>query len=348
MTRRKDMTGIRRRGSRYQVRVDGFPAQTVATLEAARRVRDHLVDRKKTEPLGLWKAPPSLLGEELDRYVAAKSTAKPRTVEFLERTAKGWTTFRDRPLNRLSRADIEDHIDARKKTRPQSAKNELALLKAVLRAAEARGQEFDPRILGIPPVKHRPRVGEALTVDECDLIAAGMPESIRRIVPVALFTGMRQGELFALEDTHLQLDDARLVVVDSKTEAGRRRVALRPAVVTVLREQLLARANGTRLVFPREDGRMWDRHSFRQVWAPAVKDARLEHVTFHLLRHSAVSVYAQGGLRIEHVAAQLGWAPSSMAAMYGRYRHLFDGEVEARIAALDAQVLDESRTGVSG
>jgi hypothetical protein len=40
-------------------------------------------------------------------------------------------------------------------------------------------------------------------------------------------------------------------------------------------------------------------------------------------------------LRLEHIGAQVGWSPGSMAAMASRYRHVFDGELPERIRAMD-------------
>ena len=60
-------------------------------------------------------------------------------------------------------------------------------------------------------------------------------------------------------------------------------------------------------------------------WKPAVLDVGLpEGLTFHGLRHTAVSILIASGASIVELAAVMGWAKSTAAAMAVRYGHLFE------------------------
>jgi integrase len=63
-----------------------------------------------------------------------------------------------------------------------------------------------------------------------------MPEGIARIVPVALATGLREGELLRLTDQDVDLKRGKLTVRQSKTRSGVRTVELAGVAVQLLRE----------------------------------------------------------------------------------------------------------------
>lgn len=132
----------------------------------------------------------------------------------------------------------------------------MVFLKAVLRRASGRGQRVDDRIFGIPPNRHTPREGIALTPELLQLLADALPEHIRRLVLIAGSVGARASELYALEEGQLDLD-ARpdpLLHIPRATLGNKSRkekaIPLTQRERTLFREQLLARARHTRLLFP--------------------------------------------------------------------------------------------------
>jgi hypothetical protein len=118
---------IRKRSSRsYQVRVSGFPSQTVPTREAAEKLQ---LDLKLRRSLGgLYEAPAITLGEAIDSKLArieATGGVDVRTREFNRRNAKFWEPLRATRVPMLRRAKVEDMVLDRAKEHPRSAKNEL-------------------------------------------------------------------------------------------------------------------------------------------------------------------------------------------------------------------------------
>jgi integrase len=74
----------------------------------------------------------------------------------------------------------------------------------------------------------------------------------------------------------------------------------------------------------------------RRIWAPAVARAGLDQrLTFHGLRHTAVSVLIAEGASIVELAAVMGWAPSTAVAMSMRYGHLFAARDEHLMEVLE-------------
>jgi len=336
------------------VRVAGFPARTVPTRADAERLE---LDLRRRLTLGdLYDEAPHTLGIEISAFLMRArvgKTAGDRTVEFYERSAQVWQAFQDRLVASLRRAEVEDFVTARASAHPRSAKNELELFKRVLRSAKDRGQKVDPALLAIPPIRHRPRRGRALTVGELYEFAAWFPEHVKRLVLVAGQVGARQNVWFNLTDDLLDLRHGTLTVPAELAKNKREhRVFLTPVEVQLLREQLLVRAPGTSLVFPTPTGKQWTRSGFRErVWVVGVRQAAAQNpkfggFTFHLLRHTAGSLMASLGMDPASAAERLGHTDGG-ALFLRLYRHLYEGEKRRQAAEFGARVqalLDEEWT----
>ena len=163
------------------------------------------------------------------------------------------------------------------------------------------------------------------------------------MILTAALTGLRQGELFALHDRDLDLDNAELRVeytADNakiqrpKTSASRRSVGLCGRAIAALREQLLARRpNDLGLVFPSPKGHVFNDDNFRaRIFREAVLAAvtdeddpqpELDGVRFHDLRHTYASLMIAAGAHTKLVQEQLGHtSPRITLEVYG---HLYPG-----------------------
>lgn len=248
---------IRKRGKRaYQVRVAPFPAKTLPTREAAERYELELMLRRSQGDRYIEK--PTTLGQEIAAWLA-RSTAlgakRPATVRFNERSAKIWSAFSDVPTSSLRRAEVEDFIAGRARTHRRSAKNELEFLKRVLKDARARGQRVDEGVLNVPAIKHVPREGRALTVEQLYELASWTAEHSKRLVLLAGMMGERERVWFEMTDDLLDLREGTLFIPAWLAKNGKpHQLFLTPVEVALFREQLLARAPGTPLVFPTPTG----------------------------------------------------------------------------------------------
>jgi integrase len=321
---------IRVRPFPQQTLPPGTPKGTAHALELDLKLRKKLGENYQPSDITLEQAIKDFL-----RLRLSQGAIKPRSVEALEREAKAWKPFYGHKLGMLRRPELEDFIYERAAYHRRSAKNELEFLKRVLKLARDRGHSFQDNLLGIPPIQHKAKVGQARRKDVVEEIVSWMPEHSKRIPLLAFETGMRISEILALKPADVNLTDRTLVVRESKTEAGDRTVYLNQAATTAVEEQLRFRPFAE-VVFPHPDGtKPWNRFAFTKEYIRARRRAGHPDFNFHQLRHSAVSHLGEAGLRLEHVAAQVGWAPGSMAAMNARYRHVFAGEVAERVRAMD-------------
>ncbi len=232
-------------------------------------------------------------------------------------------------------------------SRPVSARNELQALKAVLRYAQARGFTFDAALLTVEPVATPSHEGRALSAEELEFIVAYAPSYAFRLVLLAGTTGNRINELFTLTDDRVDLAARTLTIPAELCKERRRKVIpLTDEETQLVREQLLARAPGTPLVFPKRHGSPWRYSAFqRLVWKPMLRDARkawnrekrtrepFTGLTCHDLRHTAASLMRQAGMPAELVAERLGHSDGG-ALLLRTYRHVREGETRAALDAI--------------
>ena len=235
----------------------------------------------------------------------------------------------------------------------------------MLREARDRGQRVDETVLSIKSVKHSPRRGRALSAEQLYELASWFPEHVSRLVLVAGQVGARQAFWFGLTDDMLDLENGTMPIPAELAKNRREhRVYLTELEVSLLREQLMARAPGTRLVFPTAEGRQWDRSRFRdRVWLKSVGAAArhdrqesgressvFDGFNFHWLRHTAGSLMAAAGLDPAVASERMGHTDGG-ALFLKTYRHLYEGEKRIQAARLEAHVrtsLDKAWTGGPG
>jgi integrase len=156
---------------------------------------------------------------------------------------------------------------------------------------------------------------------------------------LASSTGMRRGELLALRWSAVDLATGRVQVVESKTAAGRRSIALDPGTVAALkawkRQQTVVQLGGAGLVFTREDGEplraSWVDHAFQRT----IRRLGLPVIRFHDLRHTHATIALQAGVPAKVVSERLGH--SSIAITMDTYSHVIPAMQEdaaAKVADL--------------
>jgi integrase len=153
-----------------------------------------------------------------------------------------------------------------------------------------------------------------ISMEKIYQLAGEVPSRYRAMILLAGMAGLRQGELFALCRSDLDLLHAVVAVRrkrlrlasgvviedDPKSQAGSRMVALPGPLVTELEHHLLEFAADDGVgpesyVFTSPDGRPVEWSNFRhRVWLPAVAAAGLPGLRFHDLRHIAGYQFPNG------------------------------------------------------
>lgn len=225
-----------------------------------------------------------------------------------------------------------------------------------------RDAERDTLIVrNVCKVQAAPRVGESemVIVQDVPGFVAKLGGS-RLYVPamLALFTGMRLGEVLALRWSRIDLDRKRLEVREAleparggvrfkapKTKAGRRDISLPDILVEALREyrrerlQLHMKLGRGRppddaLLFTRLDGGPLSPNFLSTGWGELAERIGMPEITFHGLRHTHASQLIASGVDIVTISKRLGHAkPSVTLAVYA---HMFTCDDSKAAAAINA------------
>ena len=323
-----------------------YPGAESRTFDRRKDAELYELEVRRLAALGeLDRVKPETFGEALTRLLAKlEREVRPASMVNLRDAERDLKPLAQVKFNRLRRATVEDLIQqVAARPAPRQAQKALALAKRVCKLAGNRGQRIDSGIYSIPMPRYTKRQPRFLTKDELYELSSWMPEKIRRIVLVAGLTGLRQGELFDLRETDVDLEAGVLHVRQGKTNAARRTVALSAEAVRLLREQLLVKPHGP-LVFPTPTGLRWDKSRFMgRVFRPAKEHAGIPEVVFHDCRHSFASYLIQAAMQKgwgEAVTVKLGadaLGHSDGGVLFLRtYGHLFGGMTMAVAPALDS------------
>lgn len=171
------------------------------------------------------------------------------------------------------------------------------------------------------------------------------------LVTLALATGLRQGELFALawEDIDLKrrtlhvrhsVEDVKGItrLKEPKSRSGRRVVKLPQAAVDVLhahRRNLMAEGKaGSPWLFSAPEGGFLQKATFyNRVWKPLRDAAGLSSLRFHDLRHAHASTLLRANVHPKIVQERLGH--SNISLTLDTYSHLLPDAQDEAADAID-------------
>jgi len=267
-----------------------------------------------------------LFFETIERYLqqyailnAGKRHVRNLQTEF--RLIRGF--FVDRPLDSFRRKDIEDFKVWRLGQRVSriTVNRGVVALSGLFRWAIDR-EEY-PR--ANPCSRQKLKVND---VREVDL----PPESIRVIlarveahgndrftlaVHLALFTGMRQGEICAITWTHVDMEEHIITLPPTMTKNGKRRVVAMPRILLDRLSRCTIREGN--LVGLRKDQitHLWVR--FADALPYRTPTGRLR---FHDLRHIHAGMLRRAGVGLDLICEQLGHhSPAFTRARYAQVAH---------------------------
>lgn len=150
---------------------------------------------------------------------------------------------------------------------------------------------------------------------------------------MAIFTGLRKGELLALTWEDIDLIEGTVTVRKGKTAAAAREVTMPASLVQALASEMKTEGR----VFP------FHQRNVNRALGAALERAGLEHIRFHDLRHTFASALIGSGFTIDYVADQMGHASTSTT--HHVYAHLFDAKAKKASAKEKMQELYDEIMG---
>ena len=255
------------------------------------------------------------------------SRYKPSTRKGVKNTLRTQLlpAFGPTPLNRITRNQVLRWFDGYSQTAPGGANRAISLLRQILNFAIACGHLVTNPTRGIKS-NRRTQLTRFLSSDEVRRLNRTLDEHLQHgpsprqqaeIIRLLLLTGCRKNEILSLRWSEVRGDT--LLLADTKT--GPRMVPLNAQARRVIERQPRGLSP---FVFPspRDINRPQNRHL--PLWYAVRREADLEDVRLHDLRHTLASHAVLSGVPVPLVSRLLG---HSNVRMTLRYAHLADKHV---------------------
>jgi len=278
-------------------------------------------------------------GEWLDRWLSQVA----RTVE--ESTHADYVRWArlyvkpyvgDIPLDALDAEDVEDMMSAleAKKLAAKTVKLARTLLLSALDVAVIRKKiSTNPARLTKGPRGVKARINDRLSADQAQAVLTQLKgDRLYALAVVALFLGVRPGELFGLRWSAVDLG-ARTIAIHTglkrnaagwylkgpKTDAGKRTLPLPQAVVVALKAHQAAQKKEKLFavdgfVFCDKAGEPLKARDVLTWWHEATIEAGVGRRRFYCSRHTAATLMLNNGVALEVVSKILGHAGYAITA----------------------------------
>ena len=209
-----------------------------------------------------------------------------------------------------------------------------------------------------PPRPLQKQMAALDTVEVGQLLQAAEESPYRHIIFLAIYTGLRRGELLGLhwadvDLKHQTISVSRsvhrlvgqgLIVTEPKTRRSRRLVTLPPTAVKVLAAlktermdqcvDLGANWSENNYVFCHPNGGPLSPDTVTHAFNRLVKRTEIPHVRFHDLRHTHATLMLKQGVNPKIVCERLGH--SSVTITMDTYSHVLPGMQEQAALAFEA------------
>ena len=272
--------------------------------------------------------------------------SKPATTRWREKCLRGQLLpkFGEHRLDKITSAMIHRWFDGYSRRAPGGANHCLKVLRHIFNHAITCGHVTSNPARNVKP-NRRKKPTRFLSSDELDRLhrvldrydheTSHRPSQRQQIdiIRLLLLTGCRKNEIVCLRKQEVAGECLHLS--DSKT--GPRTVYLNCRARTIIHHRL---TNKSDFLFPSPRDPRRPIHGELPLWYSIRKDAGIEDVRLHDLRHTFASHAVMQGTPLPVVSRLLGHSRPTMTM---RYAHMGDRETEAaaeRIATMIAGMLD--------
>jgi integrase len=229
--------------------------------------------------------------------------------------------FGDLKLNEIS----TDHIDLYKQKRlAESVKQntvarELQVIRNLFNHAAKRNKFFGKNPVSESGIQYtNDKKERVLTIEEEKRLLEVSPIHLKHVIQIALNTGMRRGEILGLQWDWIDFEENYIYLPQTHTKSQKsRKIPINEIVRRILLERKLL-SGGSQFVFPSEESKTGHLNWLKRSFTTACKNAKIEDLRFHDLRHTAATRLVESGIPLHAVAKLLG---HSTVRVTERYSH---------------------------
>ncbi len=321
-------------GWRAMIRIKGYPTVT-KTFDMKSDARAWAGPIEREMKLGEWRGvhidSEITLAVAIDRYLEKGQQENKRNdvrkIYCLDRSKKNrlenikQQSFARYALGKLPAIVLIEWRDERLgECSPSTVTNDLNHISKLYKVARREWQIYgleNPLDDVTRPGRgdHRTRRLDETNDEENRIFSCASSNPHARLLPqiiiIAIETGMRRGELASIRPSYIDIAD-RVVHLPKTKNGSARDVPLSPKAIEALHS----------FQFPVNDGVIFNAqpdvisHAFR--WA--VKEAEIEDLHFHDLRHEAISRFLEQGYEITEVASIVGHKTLNQLLRYTHHK----------------------------
>jgi integrase len=248
-------------------------------------------------------------------------------------------------LDSIRRRDLQLYVERlhREGVSASRIHNTINPLRAIYRRALDLGDVALSPCDGLRLPAEQGRRQRIAAPDEAARLIAALPEAQRAIWATAFYTGLRVGELQALDWSHVDLEknlirverswDREAGFIEVKSDAGERTVPVPGALRPFLAARKLA-TGGSGLVFATRYGNVFQPSNLRRDARRWWDKAGLASINPHECRHTYASLMIAAGVNAKALSTYMGHA--SISITLDRYGHLMPGNEAEAAELLDA------------
>lgn len=319
-------------------------ADTWLTLRESEVIRDEWTPRQQTR---------SPFGEYAREWIAHREL-KPTTRQHYEKLLDRQIlpTFESVPLRQITAAMVRNWHSGLDASTPTLRAHAYGLLRTILTTA-MQDEEISTNPAHIRGAGNSKRVVKIVpaTYDEVDTLLDAMPERYKAGVTIAVWCGLRFGELTELRRKDVDLTKgvirvrravtkvgSEFIVGEPKSDAGIRDVAIPTDEIPPIRRHLKNHVGKSHeaLLFPSANDS--DKHlapsSLYKVFYPAREAAGRPDLRWHDLRHTGAVLAAQTGATLADLKARYGHSTDQAAMIYQHAAQGRDAEIAAKMSAM--------------
>jgi len=245
--------------------------------------------------------------------------------------------FGGRSVGDISKADVLTFraqiakLPGRKGTLGNARINKImCFLRQILNEAADRF-DLPPAFRSVKPLKQKKTDVQPFSLDEVNRILSTVRVDYRNYLVTRFFTGMRTGEINALQWKYVDLERNLILVRETlvdgevedeaKTQSSIRDIPMQPMVREAIDAQRKMRDPEVPWVFPTRAGSPIDGHNFtNRVWYPLLRYLELDKRRPYQTRHTAATLMLASGENPEWIARTLGHSNTDMLfRVYSRY-----------------------------
>ena len=211
-------------------------------------------------------------------------------------------------LSRISPEMVEEYKSERLSTgiKKCSVNRELSCMRKIFNVAIAWGYTETNPLKEVRLYSEKENIRErVLSEDEEARLLAASSQHLRPILIVALYTGMRKGEIFKLRWKNVDFEGREIRIHESKS-GKERRIPINTALLSLLHGLKLQNGNHELVFSNPKTGKPYV--DIKRAFSGACKRAEIENLRLHDLRHCFASRLARRGVDLVIIKELMGHA----------------------------------------